>query len=57
MAKNDVPSENADISVSVMSREYLVKNKPVRVKGWARDWPALKKWSDKNYFLKEIPTV
>ena len=57
MAKNDVPTENADISVSVMSQEYLVKNKPVRVKGWARDWPALKKWSDKNYFLEKIPTV
>ena len=35
---------------------YLVKNKPVKVVGWGKEWPCLEKWKNKEYFLKNLPT-
>lgn len=29
--------------------EFVSKNRPVLIKGLAKDWPALEKWTDKQF--------
>ena len=56
LAKNKVPEEKSDLTAMRMNSQYLVKNKPVKVVGWGKDWPSLKKWKKKEYFLENLPT-
>ena len=45
LAKGKVPEETVeDLTPMKMNTKYLVKNKPVKVVGWGKNWPSLKKW-------------
>ena len=41
-------------SPQVLNKDYLIKNKPVIMPSMAKSWPAVSKWSDKQYFINEV---
>ena len=48
-----VPVESKDLELSRFSREYLRENRPCVLTGYAKEWPALEKWTDLDYLVKK----
>jgi len=40
----------ADIPIDVFRREYMWKGRPVIIRGMARDWPCVQKWSPQFFY-------
>jgi cupin-like protein len=41
----------ADLRKDIFSKEWVANNKPCLVKGAVKDWPAVQKWRDKDYWM------
>ena len=41
---------NGSLNRNIFYRDYLLKSKPVVFKNFAKKWPAMKRWTDLNFF-------
>ena len=53
-----VPEENdpAELDTRAFNNYYMSKNRPVVIRGMAKDWGATQKWKDSDYLIKEAGT-
>jgi hypothetical protein len=50
LPKHHIDEEKAaNFTVKMLNTKYLVKNKPVKIKGYAKDWKAIELWTNKTY--------
>jgi len=48
----EVASKN--VTVKSFNTKYLTANRPVIIKGMAKEWKATAKWGDKDYLIEKV---
>ena len=47
----------ASLTERSFKKKWVSKSRPVLIKGAVKEWPAVRKWGDKNYWLSQVENI